>query len=120
MRYLVAVTSLAAVLAIAPAALGDPGKDYNGPSCTNIVSGDGKYSTFGGTEAILRWDIQTESPTCKNATYTLVIVAVIFVPTLAFRINFEERALVEKFGDAYQDYRRNTPAVFPYKRPGRK
>src|SRR5205823_2151912 len=31
-----------------------------------------------------------------NATYTLVIVAVIFVPTLAFRINYEERALVEK------------------------
>ena len=55
-----------------------------------------------------------------NATYTLVIVAVIFVPTLAFRINHEERALVEKFGDAYQDYQRNTPAVFPYKRPGRK
>ena len=55
-----------------------------------------------------------------NATYTLVIVAVIFVPTLAFRINYEEKALVEKFGDAYQDYRRNTPAVFPYKRPGRK
>jgi hypothetical protein len=74
MRYLVAVASLAALLAVAPAALGDPGKDYNGPSCTNIVSGDGKYSTFGGTEAILRWDVQTESPTCKNATYTLVVL----------------------------------------------
>jgi len=74
MRYLVAAASLAALLAVAPAALGAPGKDYTGPSCTNIVSGDGKYSTFGGAEAILRWDVQTESPTCKNTTYTLVVL----------------------------------------------
>ena len=26
------------------------------------------------TEAFLRWDVQTESPTCKNTTYTLVVL----------------------------------------------
>ena len=74
MRYLAAVAGIAALLAVAPAAVASSGKDYSGPSCTNIVSGDGKYSTFGGTEAFLRWDVQTESPTCKNTTYTLVVL----------------------------------------------
>src|SRR5947209_19251399 len=74
MRYLAAVAGIAALLAVAPAAVASSGKDYSGPSCTNIVSGDGKYSTFGGTEAFLRWAVQTESPTCKNTTYTLVVL----------------------------------------------
>ena len=52
-----------------------------------------------------------------NAAYTLVVVGVIFVPTLAFRLKCEEAALVEKFGDAYQSYQRNTPALFPCKWP---
>jgi protein-S-isoprenylcysteine O-methyltransferase Ste14 len=34
-------------------------------------------------------------------------------------IIFEERKLVREFGQAYLDYRRRTPALLPYKIPGR-
>jgi hypothetical protein len=73
-KQVVAIAAVAAVGALAPTAFAASGKDYSGPSCANIVSGDGKYSAFGGTEAFVRWDIQTESQTCKNATYTLVVL----------------------------------------------
>jgi protein-S-isoprenylcysteine O-methyltransferase Ste14 len=36
------------------------------------------------------------------------------------RLKLEETALVEKFGPAYQDYQRQTPAIFPYKWPATK
>ena len=52
-----------------------------------------------------------------NATYTGMVVAVIFVPTLALRLKLEEAALVAKFGEAYRTYQRRTPALFPYKWP---
>ncbi len=74
MKHLAAVASLVAALALVSAALATPTKDYRGPSCTNIVNGDGTYSTFGGTEAVLRWDVQTETPTCKGTTYTLYVL----------------------------------------------
>jgi protein-S-isoprenylcysteine O-methyltransferase Ste14 len=37
----------------------------------------------------------------------------LFVPTRAWRIRIEEQALVEKFGPAYTEYQRTTPALFP-------
>src|SRR5947209_15845238 len=74
MRYLAVLAAAAAVLAVVPAAIGDSGKDYNGPSCTNFISGDAKYSAFGGSEAFVRFDEQTASPTCKNASYTLYVL----------------------------------------------
>jgi len=49
--------------------------------------------------------------------YTTVIVATLFLPTLFTRIWIEEKALIEKFGDAYRQYRREVPAIFPYKGP---
>ncbi|HZI32519.1 MAG TPA: isoprenylcysteine carboxylmethyltransferase family protein [Candidatus Binatia bacterium] len=52
-----------------------------------------------------------------NAAYTTALVAIIFVPTLIFRIRTEETALVAKLGDAYKNYQTNTPALFPYKLP---
>jgi protein-S-isoprenylcysteine O-methyltransferase Ste14 len=52
-----------------------------------------------------------------NAAYTIAVVAIIFVPTLFFRIRMEETALVAKLGDAYRNYQMNTPALFPYKLP---
>ncbi len=55
-----------------------------------------------------------------NALYTAVVVAVLFVPTLAFRINLEETALVARFGEMYKQYQRTTPALFPYKWPREK
>jgi protein-S-isoprenylcysteine O-methyltransferase len=43
--------------------------------------------------------------------------ACLFIPTLVWRVRLEERALVEKFGDAYRAYQASTPAIFPYKWP---
>jgi protein-S-isoprenylcysteine O-methyltransferase Ste14 len=55
-----------------------------------------------------------------NAVYTAVVVALLFVPTLASRISLEETALVAKFGEMYKQYQRTTPALLPYKWPKEK
>jgi len=52
-----------------------------------------------------------------NAFWTLLIVALIFVPALLMRLRLEETALVEKFGETYKNYQLSTPALFPYKWP---
>ena len=39
------------------------------------------------------------------------------VPALRRRLRTEEAALVEKFGPAYREYQRSTPALFPYRWP---
>lgn len=52
-----------------------------------------------------------------NAFYTLCAVALIFLPTLIYRLKIEEKALVEKFGDTYRNYQDHTPALIPYKWP---
>ena len=36
------------------------------------------------------------------------------------RLKLEEAALIEKFGPAYQAYKRETPAIIPYKWPASK
>ena len=51
-----------------------------------------------------------------NAWGTLGVVLAIFAPTMFVRVRIEERALVEKFGDAYREYMRGTPAIFPFER----
>ena len=48
-----------------------------------------------------------------NARWAFLAVAACFVPVLYMRIRVEEAALIEKFGDAYREYRRTTPALFP-------
>lgn len=48
-----------------------------------------------------------------GALWTLAIVPLVFIPALRLRIRIEEEALVEKFGAAYLEYRRSTPALFP-------
>lgn len=48
-----------------------------------------------------------------NARFSLLLVVVAFIPVLAMRIRLEETALIEKFGEAYRDYRRSTPALVP-------
>jgi protein-S-isoprenylcysteine O-methyltransferase Ste14 len=42
----------------------------------------------------------------------------LLIPTLLWRIHIEEQALVEKFGPAYTEYKRTTPALFPRLSPG--
>ena len=54
-----------------------------------------------------------------NAWITLAVVFAIFVPTLIARVRIEERALLEKFGDAYAKYIQRTPAIVPFFRTGR-
>ena len=48
-----------------------------------------------------------------NAWFTLAGVFAIFIPTMLTRVRIEERALVEKFGDAYRAYMKTTPAIIP-------
>lgn len=48
-----------------------------------------------------------------NAWITLAVVFAIFVPTLIARVRIEERALLEKFGDAYGKYMQTTSAIMP-------
>jgi len=48
-----------------------------------------------------------------NAWITLGVVFAIFTPTMIVRVRIEERALLEKFGDAYKSYMRTTPAIIP-------
>jgi protein-S-isoprenylcysteine O-methyltransferase Ste14 len=52
-----------------------------------------------------------------KAFFTLVAVSVLFIPALLLRLRIEETALVDKFGDAYREYRRRTPALFPLNWP---
>lgn len=49
--------------------------------------------------------------------WTTLFVFAAFLPTLFARIRIEEKALIEKFGDAYRQYRRQVPAILPYKGP---
>ena len=50
-----------------------------------------------------------------NAFFTLLIIPLIFIPALLLRLRIEEAALIEKFGDAYREYRKRTPALFPWR-----
>jgi len=45
--------------------------------------------------------------------WTALVVFAAFLPTLAARIRIEEKALIEKFGDRYIEFKRTTPALFP-------
>jgi len=51
----------------------------------------------------------------SGAFFTILLIPLAFVPILLTRLRMEEMALVEKFGAAYQEYRRSTPALFPWK-----
>jgi hypothetical protein len=61
----------ACALAVSAAALAASPKDYKGAACNNLTGGDGVYSTFGGSDALLSWSATTEAPTCGKTSYTL-------------------------------------------------
>jgi protein-S-isoprenylcysteine O-methyltransferase Ste14 len=44
---------------------------------------------------------------------TATVAFALFLPTLIARIRIEERALIEKFGGRYLEFKRTTPALFP-------
>jgi protein-S-isoprenylcysteine O-methyltransferase Ste14 len=50
-----------------------------------------------------------------NSVYTWILFIVLFIPSLVARIRLEERAMISRFGDAYVEYRRTTPAVIPWR-----
>jgi protein-S-isoprenylcysteine O-methyltransferase Ste14 len=52
-------------------------------------------------------------PLAANSYYTLAFAVAVFVPLLVIRLRLEERALVEKFGEEYVNFRREVGALFP-------
>ncbi len=51
-------------------------------------------------------------PLAFSSAAGLALFFVLPVPVFAWRIRVEERALAERFGDAWRDYARRTPALF--------
>jgi len=45
--------------------------------------------------------------------WTALVVYAAFLPTLLARIRIEEKALIEKLGDAYLEFKKTTPALIP-------
>jgi protein-S-isoprenylcysteine O-methyltransferase Ste14 len=48
-----------------------------------------------------------------NAWVSLIVVFLIFIPTMMARVKMEEIALVDKFGEPYRAYMREVPAIVP-------
>lgn len=52
-----------------------------------------------------------------EATNALLLVPLLYLPALAYRLSLEEPALLAKFGEAYRNYMRETPAFLPWRWP---
>jgi len=55
-------------------------------------------------------------PLIANAYYTLIGVFLIYVPFNLIRLHLEEKELIRKFGEEYEDYRKKVPALFPIRK----
>jgi len=55
-------------------------------------------------------------PLITNAYYTLIGVLLIYLPFNLIRLHFEEKELIKKFGEEYDDYRKKVPALFPIRK----
>ena len=55
-------------------------------------------------------------PLIANAYYTLIGVFLIYVPFNLIRLHLEERELIRKFGEEYEDYRKKVPALLPVRK----
>jgi protein-S-isoprenylcysteine O-methyltransferase Ste14 len=53
-----------------------------------------------------------------QAVWSSAAALLVFVPTVVWRIRIEEEALIQKFGRAYGEYQRTTPALFPLRLGG--
>lgn len=52
-------------------------------------------------------------PLVANAFYTLAVTVGVYVPLLVLRWRREEKEMIEKFGERYEQYRRQVPAFLP-------
>ena len=59
-------------------------------------------------------------PLILNAYFTLIYVAIFYIPLIFIRINLEEKELENKFGDEYREYKKKVPLLLPFRMPGRK
>jgi protein-S-isoprenylcysteine O-methyltransferase Ste14 len=50
-----------------------------------------------------------------NAYYTFLIGLIVYTSVIYVRIHYEEKALIEKFGQEYLDYKKEVPALLPLK-----
>lgn len=55
-------------------------------------------------------------PLITNAYYTLIGVFLIYLPFNLIRLHLEEKELIKKFGEEYEDYRKKVPALLPIKK----
>jgi isoprenylcysteine carboxyl methyltransferase (ICMT) family protein YpbQ len=55
-------------------------------------------------------------PLIANAYYSFLCSLFVYLPFLLIRVHFEERAMTEKFGDAYLKYKSETWRFLPIKR----
>jgi len=55
-------------------------------------------------------------PLIANAYYTLIGVFLIYLPLNLIRLYLEEKELIRKFGEEYEDYRKKVPALFPIRK----
>jgi protein-S-isoprenylcysteine O-methyltransferase Ste14 len=68
----------------------------------------------------LSMDLEVASfPLMCSAWFMLILIPIAYIPALILRLRLEEPAMVEKFGDAYRDYQRRVPMLFPYKWPSK-
>ncbi|MEW6608502.1 MAG: isoprenylcysteine carboxylmethyltransferase family protein [bacterium] len=51
-----------------------------------------------------------------NSYYSFLATLFIFLPYMLFRIHLEEKALTEKFGQEYIDYKKEVSAFLPFKK----
>jgi len=55
-------------------------------------------------------------PLIANAYYALIGVFLIYLPFNLIRLHLEEKELIRKFGEKYEDYRKRVPALFPIRK----
>jgi len=55
-------------------------------------------------------------PLIANAYYTLIGAFLIYVPFNFIRLYLEEKELIKKFGEEYEDYRKKVPALLPIRK----
>lgn len=53
-------------------------------------------------------------PLVMNAWLTMALAVVFYLPLLGWRLVFEERAMVAKFGEQYRQYQREVGALIPH------